>query len=1388
MAYTYQDYLNEQSATTEPEKQTYKYSDFMADQEKEDAPIREWLKSQGGVGLTPVGFRENVEITPEVRKRFEQYSTRPGIKPEDVDTKLTGGEKFAKVVGPAVAQTARFGGKVAEYGNELYGLGGLIAEGLGNMASPGRIEPNQIAEYLYKLKNEGRDVAPQIAEQSLEFAGTPAEKFVQNLGAGAFGAGIKLPMYHMLGLPATMGLEKAAETRSSGGSMGETIESGVAGGIEGAGTHGALGLIGGLVPGKVLPRAVAFGGAGTETLLRGGTPEQALESAIIMASLTKGRGKEPITAKGQRIAREEAIDKTNEITWREEQRKIQRAQTEKNLDTDIIKSMEENLNRPKVEITTKKQLAEEMPPEVGREQSTKTASIEEGNRGEGWSYNSRTGEMAHIATGGDFPTGKGIVNSRQSMETGEYEVDASSDPNVFSRMSKESFLDKVKKAKQTPEEAAIPEYSTAEPPAKPTEPVLPVQTKEPELPPNQHSTKVVDKAKEITENSGELSEIYREWEKPVAQHLRMNLDEQAIAARSVQANPELAREVATIGLEAFSKRKIPVPVAADGHPLKAEAVWVAEKNKAIANKDVDYLLELAKNSPVQEQISQAGKSLVLLRNRNPQDPVYQIIEINKEAKNTLETGLGNKKVKEASDRRVIELERQILDKTKKIEQLENRKAIENFKYEARKRGRVRTKEELSFEFDDLAKELNRQFSSQANIGLDPKILKLMGRMAVNRVESGMKTIEQVVDDIYVALGNKVDKRLIRDGITGYGKTAKLSKDQIDKDLREVKRQGRLVSMLEDAEGGIAPLRTGLQRDKPSARVKDLRQQVEDAMRKNGLIIEKTAKSPEEQQLTAIQKYKNYLIKRHAELSKKLIDGDYEVKPRKKTEVDSKLQAAKENVDRLSKTHRSLKEINQLRETGITREEATKLVELSNITTEKKGVVTDWNDRSANGPALEYGRSLVEFFNEANGLKQRARKLTGKEILSKAIHEPLKSLGRGLSVTSGVSKSILASMDNSALGRQGIKMMWSHPTIWFKNAKQSWVDMAKQFGGKEVLNEVMADVLSRPNAVDGIYGKMKLDVGNVEEAYPSQFPEKIPFFRRPYKASEVAFMGFQYRNRADAADMYLNIAKKMGVDVTDKVQLESIGNLVNTLTGRGKLGKSMERMSGPLNNVFFAPKFFKSNWDFLTGHMFVSDTPFVRKQAGINLMKYVAGTAAALGVAKMLGADIELDPRSADFGKIRIGSTRFDVTGGVAAVATLATRLLIGLSSGVGQVFGGKPLMATKSSTTGKLTPLTSGKPFTRNTIDVLTDAIEGKLAPLAGLIKNIGRGVDNNRKPLTLDSILLSGLLPIGIQNIIQDLPNKDRVPIVASWLADFVGIGSSTYGKKKKKRIEWKI
>lgn len=464
---------------------------------------------------------------------------------------------------------------------------------------------------------------------------------------------------------------------------------------------------------------------------------------------------------------------------------------------------------------------------------------------------------------------------------------------------------------------------------------------------------------------------------------------------------------------------------------------------------------------------------------------------------------------------------------------------------------------------------------------------------------------------------------------------------------------------------------------------------------------------------------------------------------------------------------AIREINNLRQAAekrgvkipsnvVTTEETKNIIDLAKTAEQKKNTWLDNGGKIDDPSRLEYGRAQVAFKNTINDLKLEASKQTLKE---KGVRGVIKDVA-------GNTKSLQSSMDNSALFRQGWKTLMTNPGKWAKNSLKTWQDIAKTFGGKNTLDELKADIVSRPNAE--LYQKAKLAVGIDEEAFPTSLPEKLPVAGKLYKASEAAYTGFLQRQRVDIFDKYMDIAKKTGVDLNDK-QLQDIGKLVNSLTGRGHLGK-LEPAADTLNSIFFSPRMLKSHIDVLTAHQFQQGvTPFVRKEAAKNLLKIISGTAAVLATANAVKpGSVEWDPRSSNFGKIKIGNTRFDVSGGMGSVATLASRLAA---------------WSKKSSTTGDVKSLTGGGFGQGDAADLVIDFFENKLSPAAGVARDIMRGEDFNGNKPTIGNIAKGLAMPLVIQNFTQAKQPNSADPL-AALIADGLGISANSYSSSP----NWKV
>ena len=223
----------------------------------------------------------------------------------------------------------------------------------------------------------------------------------------------------------------------------------------------------------------------------------------------------------------------------------------------------------------------------------------------------------------------------------------------------------------------------------------------------------------------------------------------------------------------------------------------------------------------------------------------------------------------------------------------------------------------------------------------------------------------------------------------------------------------------------------------------------------------------------------------------------------------------------------------------------------------------------------------------------------------------------------------------------------------------------------------------------------------EEDFASKLIDKIPILR----GSERAFVGFLNDLRFHR---FVNIVERLernGIKITeDKEALKDLAETIGAATGRGTLG-SAEGAARSLATVLFSPRWIASRVQMLLNP--IIKTGEARKEA-IRSLATLAGTSAAiLGMAKMAGADVEIDPRSSDFGRIKIGNARFDITGGLAPYITLMTRLAT---------------RSMKSSTTGVVYALNSNAYNARTAYDVALAFLTNKTAPIPSLVRDYLRG------------------------------------------------------------------
>lgn len=371
----------------------------------------------------------------------------------------------------------------------------------------------------------------------------------------------------------------------------------------------------------------------------------------------------------------------------------------------------------------------------------------------------------------------------------------------------------------------------------------------------------------------------------------------------------------------------------------------------------------------------------------------------------------------------------------------------------------------------------------------------------------------------------------------------------------------------------------------------------------------------------------------------------------------------------------------------------------------------------------------------------------------------------------VARAIMTSFDLSAVFRQGGFFVFSNPRL----AAKSLVPMLKATVSRQNEAAINKEIANRDNSM--WYRKTKLAItdpgGGItqkEEAYQTTWAEKIPIAGPIIKASERGYTTFLNKLRADAFDTFAATLTKDG-DVTLE-QAQAITNFVNVSTGRGSLGKG-EGLAVPLNALFFSPRLMASRFQALAGAVAPGRTfkapAEVRNIIRAQYAKYLIGIGLMYFMASIAFEDddefdIEFDPTSSDFGKLRFGNTRVDPLSGMSQTIVLLTRVASG---------------SFKSASTGNIRKLRGTEvKFGMNTgREVVNDFLRNKFSPLMGAFSDIvleGKTFDN--KPITLQNVL-GGFLPMTFEEVAESIQDQGLSRGSAISLMAIMGMGVQTWG-----------
>lgn len=282
---------------------------------------------------------------------------------------------------------------------------------------------------------------------------------------------------------------------------------------------------------------------------------------------------------------------------------------------------------------------------------------------------------------------------------------------------------------------------------------------------------------------------------------------------------------------------------------------------------------------------------------------------------------------------------------------------------------------------------------------------------------------------------------------------------------------------------------------------------------------------------------------------------------------------------------------------------------------------------------------------------------------------------------------------------------------------------------------------------------------------------------PVRASARAYTTFLNQLRFETFVRMKNaLVGRTGKPTID--QLKVIANAVNTATGRGDFGK-FEASAENLSTVFFSPRFVRSRFGLLGGEplwMKGSDA-HTRAIVGKMYAEYLAGVAAFYALGMAAGGEVETDPRSSDFGKLRFGDVRIDPLVGLSQITVFSTRMLTG---------------ETKT-TDGEIAPLrkhirplnlfrnepdTEGPGYgKRDAAKVAEFFLRSKLAPIPGSIGNILTGKDVANREVTLASEAKQLATPLSVKTVMENMQAEGVPAKIALTILSLLGMRSNVYG-----------
>jgi len=415
----------------------------------------------------------------------------------------------------------------------------------------------------------------------------------------------------------------------------------------------------------------------------------------------------------------------------------------------------------------------------------------------------------------------------------------------------------------------------------------------------------------------------------------------------------------------------------------------------------------------------------------------------------------------------------------------------------------------------------------------------------------------------------------------------------------------------------------------------------------------------------------------------------------------------------------------------------------------------------------FGSGLAEFFPST---------ITNRQAIVKAINIPkalVSAIDIGFPFRHGINRvgqkewfgmlrPAIESWASEAAETKWMDAIKAHPR--YDLMKQSGLPLGGKVGGDRE-EAILASVFNNQTATNK-FGKGVLWLENKIAKLPG-----VAHSNRGHNIASAKIRSDLFESQyQDYKRLYDTTKKLAGTDKTLLENVESlnpdnlfrakqIADLVATSTGRGSLGR-LEPIAQELNSALFAPRLMsariKTLKRVLNPASYVQTDPIQRKDT-LKQMISLAGTVLSTGAMfKAAGGDVEIDPWNSDFGKGKIGNTRFDMGGGYLQYIVPFAKIMRSMA--------GKPVESTRG---GEY--MLGEKYGADDRLDVLERFLTNRSSPLGSLFISMMRGREPSGKDIDMTTLnpmentVMKSIIPIIMQDVYQ-LVQEDPslLPLIA--------------------------